>query len=807
MAVAHVQAERLKASALVLVRVINVRLRAGIASELSSRAVPPAGEPSLRPFEGPNMTTELHMRRDHRRALPLTSVLASALALSACGGGGGGVASTGTPTSTTAGTTTPTTGTPTTTTPITTTRSAEYLASGGVVGAKAGYAYDRSISGAGVTVAVIDTGADIGGSEFAGRISPDSRVFQVQVARCPTCASETTAFGLQDIAGHGTAVASVALAAANGSGIQGVAPGATLLALKVAGPDFTGVTAGSTTPIPEAVNGGYVSSNVAPALIYAVDKGAFVVNFSGNGGASPFDAAAQRAAMDRLAAGNRLLVQSVSNDTDQDSYAGQITQSLVGADQANRAWFLFGIGLDANLRPRTQNGLPGALADRTLAVVANGVTVTTIGGGTAVEIGNSFAAPVIAGAAALLKQYWPQLGGKEISQILLDTATDAGTAGVDQVYGKGILNVEAAMQAQAPTVKASSASAPVALAGSGITVSDAFGGAATATTLGGGLGRLVAIDRYGRDYSFDARGLVRSRTGGITAYGMTRLADAEWMPTPINQAGALGLAQGLPHRPATGGTMELPLAGGRSLSASFDAAIDGDGGLAGSTTRSLGLSAGGTTVAWRSRGLTVTSGFARARDGRGRIGMVEIAVPAGWSARLASIDERGQALGLAGTGAFEVRRGRTTLATIGAARRIGAWSLSGKATIGRTEVDGAHDLMRLEPVLSTAFSVQAARPLLGGWGTFGVSSPLRVQRARAILSLPVGYDLAADEVVTATRTLDLVPSARELDLELGWSARLSPTSSLRLGAAHAFVAGNVAGRSGDAAFLSLVVRP
>ena len=186
--------------------------------------------------------------------------------------------------------------------------------------------------------------------------------------------------------------------------------------------------------------------------------------------------------------------------------------------------------------------------------------------------------------------------------------------------------------------------------------------------------------------------------------------------------------------------------------------------------------------------------------------MAEVATRSGWSLRVTDIDERGQALGLAGSGAFAVLRGRTTLATVGATRRFGAWTISGRATVGRTRVETASDLMRLDPILSTAFSVRTARPLFGGWGTFGLSSPLRVQRASASMSLPVGYDVDSESVVTARRNVDLTPSAREIDLELGWSAWLSPNASLRLGAARAFAAGNVAGRTGDAAYLALVIR-
>ncbi|WP_307000868.1 hypothetical protein [Sphingomonas sp. SORGH_AS_0879] len=65
-----------------------------------------------------------------------------------------------------------------------------------MVGAKAAYAYDKGITGKGVTIAVIDTGIATSSAEFAGRISPDSKAFESRIARCATCAPETVTFPL-----------------------------------------------------------------------------------------------------------------------------------------------------------------------------------------------------------------------------------------------------------------------------------------------------------------------------------------------------------------------------------------------------------------------------------------------------------------------------------------------------------------------------------------------------------------------------------------------------------------------------------
>jgi subtilisin family serine protease len=58
--------------------------------------------------------------------------------------------------------------------------------------------------------------------------------------------------------------------------------------------------------------------------------------------------------------------------------------------------------------------------------------------------GTSMAAPHVAGAVALLKQFAPNLTGKQILEALYNTAVDLGTAGEDNNYGMGLIDVYAA---------------------------------------------------------------------------------------------------------------------------------------------------------------------------------------------------------------------------------------------------------------------------------------------------------------------------------------------------------------------------
>ncbi len=60
--------------------------------------------------------------------------------------------------------------------------------------------------------------------------------------------------------------------------------------------------------------------------------------------------------------------------------------------------------------------------------------------------GTSQAAPHVSGAIALLKEAYPSMSSEEIVSLILDSATDLGAKGTDNVYGRGMLNLRAAIQ-------------------------------------------------------------------------------------------------------------------------------------------------------------------------------------------------------------------------------------------------------------------------------------------------------------------------------------------------------------------------
>ena len=72
-------------------------------------------------------------------------------------------------------------------------------------------------------------------------------------------------------------------------------------------------------------------------------------------------------------------------------------------------------------------------------IVADGNSILTRG------IGTSYSAPRVTGAIALVAQKFPNLTAQARKGVILDTATDLGATGVDEVYGNGLLNVTNAL--------------------------------------------------------------------------------------------------------------------------------------------------------------------------------------------------------------------------------------------------------------------------------------------------------------------------------------------------------------------------
>ncbi|HEV7524150.1 MAG TPA: S8 family peptidase [Acidimicrobiia bacterium] len=262
--------------------------------------------------------------------------------------------------------------------------------------------------GAGVTVAVIDTGVDAAHQDLGSVVLPG--IDYVDPGRD----------GRYDPDGHGTHVAGIIAAKVdNGLGIAGAAPGVRILPVRVLD-----------------ANGSGVSSNVVAGIIWASDHGARVISMSLGGGPSPGMQIAMQYALKKgvvvlAAAGNSGASGNAA------VYPAAYPEAIaVGA-------------FDENLR-RASFSNTGSYVD----VLAPGTNILSTWSSSsssyAVASGTSMATPYASAEAALIIAENRSLSPAAVTSILESTARDAGPGGVDPEYGHGLINPGAAVLAAIP---------------------------------------------------------------------------------------------------------------------------------------------------------------------------------------------------------------------------------------------------------------------------------------------------------------------------------------------------------------------
>jgi membrane-anchored mycosin MYCP len=256
-----------------------------------------------------------------------------------------------------------------------------------------------SAKGKGVKVAVIDSGVDPRHPQLAGQV----------VASVDLTGTDT-----RDCVGHGTAVAGIIAGKPGVTPFFGVAPSARIIAIKFA----ASATQNDDRLLPQGIR-------------RAVALGADVINISAQTAA---DGPELRSAVQEALGKNVVIVAAAGNRDPQDGslptpvfpaqYPGVISVGAV--DQSGQ--------VTQFTNPRTQ-----------VSVIApgNAVITTAPNGGYYIKEGKSFAAPFVAGVAALIRESHPNLTAAQVKQRI--EATADGSRGVGS--GQGMVNPQEAVTA------------------------------------------------------------------------------------------------------------------------------------------------------------------------------------------------------------------------------------------------------------------------------------------------------------------------------------------------------------------------
>ncbi|MDC2958764.1 S8 family serine peptidase [Streptomyces gilvifuscus] len=270
----------------------------------------------------------------------------------------------------------------------------------------------KTSQGAGVTVAVVDSGVDAAHPDLTGQVLPGK---------------DFTGAGTphRDTEGHGTAMASLIAGhghgANNSAGVMGLAPKAKILPVRV---DLAGSK--------------FVTASLASGIRYAVDQGASVINLSlGDDNSYPGSKAAKAVAY--AEAHDVVVVAATGNDAGTVSYPAALpgVVAVTAVDQGLKFWSSSNTGNVTVAAP----GVEVAQADPTTK------------SGYAVADGTSGSSAYVSAIVALLRSKYPDLTAGQIINRLVKSASflnNTGKKAPDKELGYGIARPGSALTMDIP---------------------------------------------------------------------------------------------------------------------------------------------------------------------------------------------------------------------------------------------------------------------------------------------------------------------------------------------------------------------
>ena len=628
--------------------------------------------------------------------------------------------------------------------------------------------------GTGVTIGVIDSGVDLGHSEFQ-----DAAITETLLQGVP---DETNSME----SSHGTSVTSVIAAQPDNKGFSGVAYGANfkIFAAPIGGPypatydpdtyDWEQAYKSVLAADVDIVNASYASSetfvenytSATKQQIYAAIPEALVVAQKGVADPTIFV----------WAAGNDhgLACDPDANDpnagncnTDSstwDATSPNIEGGLVALLDDWQGHNVVVVALDTDGEIADFSNRCGIAGDWCIA--APGVDVETAYFGSDSEdyktvAGTSFAAPMVTGGLALMKQFFrDQVPNTWLVTRLFQTADRDSDKGYDNaaIYGQGLMDLGAAVSPVGDlkvTTDSGVSDAGHILRNTRLRLGSAFGDGLANSLLGR---EIVAFDSTGGAFWFGLPGLTDTSASRPSA--AARLRD---LMAPRKET----------DRPAARGT--------RLALTPYASAVDQGGWRFGlyespATAESslLNLAENAVTLAFRAQnGLEATAftttGLAHQQTAETGAVLAWRPEDTPFGLRLGWLGEQETLLGSTTDGAFGRASADSVVVGFEAATEISEWRLGADTEIGliMPEMRGGV-IADVSGTITSAFSLRAHRRLSDDDEiTFSLSQPPRVEHGRASLRLPVGRTKDG-AVLHESISADLVPSGRQIDLAARW---------------------------------------
>lgn len=613
------------------------------------------------------------------------------------------------------------------------------------------YALDNGWDGRGVLVGVLDDGVRET-PELAGKISSLSRDFGFVVKDGVDLGRNSVG----DITStHGTPIATIIAGKKDGIGVQGFAPGATIVSLRVDA---------------RREDDELLGVNEAAALRYAADNGIRVVNKSLGYTEPDVSDRSVRDAIAYLVRSGGIVINSAGNN------AADNPSNYLDLTEVTRDGLIFvgaiSPGRGTGYEIASYSNRCGVVMDR--CVVAVGTNVTHDVNGDRVQFsGTSSAAPQVSALAAMIVFKWPQLSGVDAGNVIIATARDIGDAGVDTTFGHGLIDAKAALSPIEPTLSNGRMTSSV--ASSVMVLGNAFAGTGESVpaAMAEALGDVVVLDAFGRNFAGDLSGMV-----------VRPLSDKRMLQRRVEAQANAGFTSFV--TPAASGTL------GWSAFETEHAAIDAN--------RVFKTRLTSAALALRVQGATIKASFNSSDDvmsdiigmaptsdvmfayspraqtsvgvagliGEPRIGLslytgdhvsgaiAHVSAGAG-TLKLGILDETGAVFGTpVGAGAMRFGDGaRTMFAEVATCFGAHGWQVDAYASVGSTRLKLADDLLltKAETLMTGRFGVVATQQMIGGRVSVGLAQPLVVLSGNGTLTVGSDYDPVNRRLLFDERTV------------------------------------------------------